>query len=60
MSAEVIPGNFQRHQLGGLYDAIVECILSFNDEQEPGSAISKPEVIGTLELVKQYFMLPDA
>lgn len=59
MSADVIPGNFKRHQLGGLYDAIVECILAFNDAQEPGSAISKPEVIGTLELVKQHFMLPE-
>lgn len=59
MSADVISGNFKRYQLGGLYDAIVESIHAFNDAQEPGSAISKPEVIGTLELVKQYFMLPE-
>ncbi len=60
MSAEIIPGNFSRNQLGQLYDVIVESILAFNDAQESGSAISKPEVIGTLELVKQYFMLPEA
>ncbi len=60
MTADVIPGNFKRHQLGDLFDALVGCILAFNDAQEPGSAISRPEVIGTLELVKQHFMLPEA
>ena len=56
----VIPGNFSRHQLGSLYDEIIEVVHAFNDKQEPGSAVSKAEVIGTLTLVQQFFMLPES